>query len=569
MPAMAGGETGESSLLVSTIPEPELLLEDPEAQPAEASGGLTGHWRTLAGVAVVLVVAVGVLLRFWTRSALWLDEALTVDIARLPLHSLHAALRQDGAPPLYYVLLHFWMKVFGSSNLGVRSLSGVISVATLPVAWLAGRRFGGRSFAWMVLLLVASAPFAIYYGTEARMYSLVMLLTACGYLALDRAVRAPRPGNLVATAVVSALLLYTQYWAVYLLATIGVWLLWQGWSKRADPARRRGAQRSFLAVFVGALAFVPWVPTFIYQSGHTGTPWAAPANFAATINAVTGFTDNQATLSAAGSNQGRLLAVLYLLLAFLGLFGAARDRWHVVLDIRTRPRGRPVAFVVVVTLGVAIAGGLIAGSGFSDRYAAVVFIPLMLLVALGLTTLAEPRVRAIVLLVAAVCGLAVGVQNVNTQRTQATSVAAVLAADGRPGDIVAYCPDQVGPAVYRLTGPSRYTQITFPHRTVPDLIDWINYKRAVQAASPVAFATHLEALAGSTHQIWMVWASNYQGYGTRCETIVANLEAAPGRSARERVVARPAHYYEPMNLTQLTPVAAKPVAQAAAPSTGG
>ena len=199
----------------------------------------------------------------------------------------------------------------------------------------------------------------------------------------------------------------------------------------------------------------------------------------------------------------------------------------------------------------------------------MVFIPLMLLVALGLTTLADARVRAIVLLVAALCGLAVGVQNVNTQRTQATSVAAVLAAHGRPGDIVAYCPDQVGPAVYRLTGPSRYTQITYPHRTVPDLIDWINYKQAVRAASPVAFADHLEALAGSTHQIWMVWASNYQGYGTRCEIIVANLEAAPGRRATERVVARPAHYYEPMNLTQLTPVAAKPVAQAAAPSTGG
>jgi mannosyltransferase len=569
MPAMEGAESGESSLLVSTIPEPELLLEDPDGPPADASSELTGQWRTAAAAVVVLVVAVGILLRFWTRSALWLDEALTVDIARLPLHSLHAALRQDGAPPLYYVLLHFWMKVFGSSDLGVRSLSGVISVATLPVAWVAGRRFGGRSFAWMVLLLVASAPFAIYYGTEARMYSLVMLLTACGFIALDRAVRAPRPGNLVATAVVTAALLYTQYWAVYLLATIAVWLLWQGWHQKAHLSRRRGARRAFGAVVVGAAAFVPWLPTFVFQSGHTGTPWAAPANFAATINAVTGFTDNQATLSAAGSNQGRLLAVLYLLLAFLGLFGAARDHWHVDLDIRTRPRGRPLAFVVVVTLGVAIAGGLIAGSGFSDRYAAVVFIPLLLLVAVGATTLADARLRSLVLLVAAVCGLAVGVQNVTTQRTQATSVAAVLAASAQPGDIVAYCPDQVGPAVYRLTGPSRYTQITYPHRTVPDLIDWINYKQAVRAASPTAFAAHVEAVAGSTHQIWMVWASDYQGYGTRCEDIVAALEAAPGRTARERVTARPAHYYEPMNLTQLTPVVAKPAAPAAAPSTGG
>jgi hypothetical protein len=320
---------------------------------------------------------------------------------------------------------------------------------------------------------------------------------------------------------------------------------------------------SFGALVVGAVTFVPWLPTFVFQSRHTGTPWAAPANFAATINAVTGFTDNQATLSAAGSNQGRLLAVLYLLLAFLGLFGVARDHWHVDLDIRSRRRGRPVAFVVVVTLGIAVAGGLLAGSGFSDRYAAVVFIPFILLVALGATTLADARLRSIVLLVAAVSGLAVGVQNITTQRTEAPNVAAVLAASGKPGDVVAYCPDQLGPAVYRLIGPGRYVQISYPRRTVPDLIDWIDYKQAVRSASPAAFAQRVLALAG-THRIWMVWAPDYQGYGTRCEQIVGDLEVS--HAVTNRVLARPAHFYEPMNLTQLTPLTAKP---AAASSAGG
>ena len=76
----------------------------PEEVPA-----LTGRTRLVAGAAVVLVVAAGLLLRFWTRSGLWLDEALTVDIARLPLHEIPNALKHDGAPPLYYYLLHFWI----------------------------------------------------------------------------------------------------------------------------------------------------------------------------------------------------------------------------------------------------------------------------------------------------------------------------------------------------------------------------------------------------------------------------------------------------------------------------
>ena len=149
---------------------------------------LTGRTRLVVGVAVGVVLAAGLLLRFWTRSGLWLDEAQTVDIARLPLHAIPSALEHDGAPPLYYYLLHFWMALFGQSNEAVRSLSGLIAVITLPVAWLCGRRLGGRAVAWTVLVLVATAPFAVFYATASQMYALVILLTGCGYLALSRAV---------------------------------------------------------------------------------------------------------------------------------------------------------------------------------------------------------------------------------------------------------------------------------------------------------------------------------------------------------------------------------------------
>ena len=76
---------------------------------SEEVPALTGRLRIAVGVAVGLAIAAGLFLRFWTRSGLWLDEALTVNIARLPLHDIPDALKHDGAPPLYYYLLHFWM----------------------------------------------------------------------------------------------------------------------------------------------------------------------------------------------------------------------------------------------------------------------------------------------------------------------------------------------------------------------------------------------------------------------------------------------------------------------------
>src|SRR5690606_34664139 len=91
-----------------------------------------------------LAVVAGVVLRFLPRSAMWLDEALTVNIADLPLGDITDALRRDGHPPLFYVLLHGWMRIGGTSDWWARALPGVFSVLTLPVAYLGGRRLADR-----------------------------------------------------------------------------------------------------------------------------------------------------------------------------------------------------------------------------------------------------------------------------------------------------------------------------------------------------------------------------------------------------------------------------------------
>src|SRR3984957_2374133 len=240
----------------------------------EQTPPLTGWMRTAAAVGLGVTVVAGIVLRFWTRSDLWLDEALTVDIARLPLHAIPEALKHDGAPPLYYYLLHFWIALFGQSNDAVRALSGIIAVLTLPVAWLCGKRFGGRAVAWTTLALLASAPFAVYYGTEARMYALVILETGLGFLALQRAIEKPRPGNLIAVAVVAAALLYTQYWSLYLVGVTGLWLLVPIVRDRRHGRAATAPLPALLALVVGGLLFVSWLPTFVYQAQHTATPWA-------------------------------------------------------------------------------------------------------------------------------------------------------------------------------------------------------------------------------------------------------------------------------------------------------
>src|ERR1700730_14004596 len=87
--------------------------------------------RVLEGVLLTVAIAAtaaGVAMRFAGPRALWLAEALTVNISPLPLTRLFDALRHDGSPPGYYVLLHYWMGAFGTSTRAVRALAGVCSV---------------------------------------------------------------------------------------------------------------------------------------------------------------------------------------------------------------------------------------------------------------------------------------------------------------------------------------------------------------------------------------------------------------------------------------------------------
>lgn len=537
---VAGSDDRIGTPTVSIVNE----ADDPEGPPFSSTT------RVLIGVGVVLAMMMGLVLRFWTRSDLWLDEALTVNIARLPVHDIPSYLKRDGAPPLYYVLLHYWIGTFGTSDVAVRSLAGFFGIATIPLAWLAGHRLGGRTAAWAAMLLVASSPFAVRYDTEARMYSLVALLTLLGFLALDRALRAPRAANLVAVAAISGLLLYTHYWSIYLLATTMLWLLFQAW--RGRPEWRRGARSAMVAAVLGCLTFLPWVPIFLFQSKHTGTPWATPASFAAMVNAVASF-------AGGSTSQGRALALLFFALIGLGLFGLATDRLHIDVDIRTRPIGRPLALVVLGTLAAAIAGGLASNSAFDARYASVVFIPLILMVSLGLTVFQDRHVRVAVLALAMALGLAASAPNVITNRTQAGQVATAIAATAKPGDVIAYCPDQLGPAVDRLLPAGRYRQLTFPQGAGPTFVNWVDYADAVRDASPVAFARQVQTLAAGGHQIYLVWGAGYQAFGTKCEGVVQTLQGSLdvhgnlNYRSTGLVVSDDKSFYQPMSLVRLTP----------------
>lgn len=508
--------------------------------------------RVLPAVAVGSVVAVAVVLRFAATSELWLDEALTVNLAALPLSELRGALERDGAPPLFYVLLHGWAAVFGEGRVAVRALPGLLSVAALVPAFFVGRRLArwapgapGGFVPWALVLVLASSPYAIRYATEVRMYSLTVLLVLLGQLALARVLERPSPLRVVLLGGVVAALLYTQYWSIYLLAVVGVVLL----VAALRGGGRRGSRAAVAGLVVGALCFVPWLPTFLSQTAHTGTPWGtAPPLTSGLAFALLDF-------GSMGLGEVRAeawaLAPLLALAALLGVFGLAIDPRRVELDLRTRPPVRWEGVVTGATLVVGLTAGMVAGTAFQGRYAAVVFPLYAACVAFGLTVFADRRVRVVALSLLVVLGLAGGVRNATTERTQAPQVADALAAAARPGDVVAYCPDQVAPDVDRLLDDDLgLRQLTYPSGDGPELVDWVDYAERNEAADPEAFAAELLAMAGDA-QVFLVWQGGYLTYEDSCERLLVALQAA--RPGAAYLVEADGTYFERQSLVRFPP----------------
>lgn len=475
-------------------------------------------WAVLA---VAATLAASIALRFWARSDLWFDEALSVNISRLPLDRIPDALRHDGHPPLYYFLLHGWIEVFGIGDAAVRVLSGLISLLTLPFAWLAGYRVGGRRVAWISVVVFATSPFVFRFATEARMYSLVMLLVLAGYLVLVRALEQPHLGRLALVAVLTAALALTQYWDLYLLAVVAIGLAWRS-TRAHEPATRSASRRVLAAMAVGGLGFAAWLPVFLDQLAHTGTPWGDPLYpWVALPRSVMAF---------AGSDQDGeafVYAFLVIVLPLLAVFGRALDKQRIELDLRTQPRVRWEAAAAGSAFLLGSALSYVNDTTFEPRYAATVFSLVALLVAVGVTVFGDRRIGLVLVASIALLGLAGGVRNAVTERTQAGQVAEVIAAGAEPGDVVVYCPDQLGPAVSRLLRDEPgLVQVTFPDGDDPALVNWSDYLDRANRADPDAFAEDVVERADG-HRIWFVTIS------------INHLERACGRVGSALSAARP------------------------------
>jgi 4-amino-4-deoxy-L-arabinose transferase-like glycosyltransferase len=240
-----------------------------------------------------------------------------------PGRVIRAVLLSDTSPPLYYLLLNAWTRGLSPSDAALRAFSIGWALASLPLAWLIGRRLAGHFAAWSACLLLSFAPVATFYSLEGRMYAMVGCLVLLFIWLTLRLADPDRPalvGALWAAAGAAGLL--THYFFAFPWAACVAWLLWIG-----AAGRRRVALLT--VVTLGVVA--PWfaqLPASLARWRVTGD-WLSgvliwPNAVLEPIRLSAGLLGANSDLGGWQQGNAALLAILAAMVIVLAVTGAAR-----------------------------------------------------------------------------------------------------------------------------------------------------------------------------------------------------------------------------------------------------
>lgn len=210
---------------------------------------------------ILLILLLALVLRIINlNQSLWLDEATQALLSSKSINSIFFERSADFHPPLFYLLMHFWIK-FGTSEVWLRLLPVIFGVLTVYGVYLLAQSIFGKKVALVSALLLSVAPYHIYYSQEIRMYSLAAMLAVFSMYFFWKFVEDGKNwhtniASSLSYTLTAVLLLYTHYLGFLLIIAQLLYMIMFRFQKRS--------------LFLINLLFVAflgsfWLPQFFKQ----------------------------------------------------------------------------------------------------------------------------------------------------------------------------------------------------------------------------------------------------------------------------------------------------------------
>ena len=218
---------------------------------------LERHYR-LSMIGIVLLAA-GLRVYRLSYQSLRGDEGLTYVYGTRSLPELFEIMRASTHhPPVYYLTIHYWTLLVGTSEFALRFPSVVASVLLVAAMAGLGRQLFGARVGAVAAFLVAVNPFHVFYAQDARSYPLVTLLGVLSTISLWQALRRGQGRDWAIYGAIVLAAMYTHYYFPWIVIFQGLFVAWDAWRRRRFPWRY---------TVVGVVDVIGYLPWFLFTWG--------------------------------------------------------------------------------------------------------------------------------------------------------------------------------------------------------------------------------------------------------------------------------------------------------------
>lgn len=212
---------------------------------------------------LITILVIAAILRIYhiDFQSVWLDEIHSINEAS-PKNTVSemfdALMIAEPHPPLYFLLLHFSFKIFGYTTFVARVLSAMIGIAGVFSIYLLGKELYSKKVGVTAAILIAFNYFHIYYSQDARMYSLLFLMTTLSFYYLINFIKNPTYKSSILYAVFAALMIYCHFFALFALFSQYLILLYF----IIKPFKISGKKFFIFCLLSGIVTLLLYIPTY-------------------------------------------------------------------------------------------------------------------------------------------------------------------------------------------------------------------------------------------------------------------------------------------------------------------
>lgn len=467
-------------------------------------------WKILAAI-----ILIGASLRICglTHQSMWLDEANGIRIAQKSFSGIISELTDDVSPPLHYLILHLWIKIFGSGEISTRLFSAIFGVLFIPAICYVGTSLFNRRIGLISAFIVSISQFHIRYSQEVRMYSMLVIVGLFSMYFLYKAATENTRSFWVGYTLFTVLTIYTHNYGTFIAISEAAFFVIYARLYKANWKKFITTQCIIIA------AYLPWL--IILATEQLGSPalkgWMAHTglyHIYETFKVYSGFDLYMFNPVINVLTKWPGLA-LFLCCFLVGIFSIRRPGRIPIPYIEINPKLLLLLCYLFITLAIPMLISIKKPIYVPNRYSIAAWPAFPLIIGSGLSKIKNLRKLLFLLaLILFFSSISLYTYYFSWVKSYDREIARLIKSKASAGDVIIYAPSWIDISIDYYIKRYLHTPIKslgFPWRSKQEVNDG---RRGRYMRSPYEIASLARSRAGSSRKIFLIrqesvtWVAN-------------------------------------------------------------